>query len=210
MKMPPIRAHARLLLSLVALAAMASVLSSCSGPAVRSDHDPAFDFARLRSWNWAPQSGNLQTPAATKTSERIRLDSLVRDEVQRLLADKGYQRAERDPDFLIAWSFGEWQLERKTRLGAGYGAVGLYYPGLHASAESVSSDGRALPPSADPYSGTYEQAKLDFAVVEPEHQKIVWNASIVDDSDFGYYTSAQKKRIARAVESILQGFPPPR
>jgi Domain of unknown function (DUF4136) len=186
------------------------LLASCSSANLQSDYDRTFDFSRLRSWNWAPQSSALQTPAAIKTADRIRLDSLVREHVTKQLTAKGYTRDTERADFLIAWSFGEWELERRSRPGGGYGAVGLNFPGMHGSNLPTSTDGRALPPSIDPYSAKYEQAKLEFIVMDPGTQRILWNASIVDDSDFGYFSSSQKERIGVAVESILRDFPPPR
>lgn len=193
------------------LAALALLgFSACSTMKTQSGHDPSYDFSRVRSWDWAPQSGDLQTPAATKTAERIRLDDLVRAHVVRLLEKKGYVHQVGGADILVAWAFGEWQLERSSRPGGGYGAVGLMYPGAHGSLVPESRDGRALPASLDPYSSTYEQAKFEFVVVDGKTQRIVWNASITDDGDFGYFTSVQRDRIGEAVDQILGGFPPTR
>lgn len=191
-------------------ALLALWLPACSTLNVKSGHDPSFDFSPLRSWNWAPGGGTVETAAAAKTSERIRLDSLVQEHVIRHLTRKGYRLRSGGADFLVAWSFGEWQLERRSRPGGGYGAVGLMYPGAHGSLIPSSSNGRALPPSLDPYSSSYEQARLELLVVDPKTQRIVWNASVVDDSDFGYFTSAQRDRIGAAIDKMLDGFPPAR
>jgi hypothetical protein len=82
------------------------------------------------------------------------------------------------------------------------------YPGLHASTPHVSEDGRALPPVADPYSSDYEKATIELVIVDRRTQKVIWNASVTDDSDFGYYTSSQRNRIGGAIDKILDGFPP--
>lgn len=201
---------ARILVAVLAAFSVMSGLSACSTMTVQSGHDPSYDFARLKSWAWAPQSGVLQTSAAEMTSERIRLDSLVREHVRDELNRKGYVQQAGGADFLVSWSFGEWQLERRSRHGGGYGAVGLMYPGAHGSLIPQSTDGRALPPSVDPYSSAYEKAKLELVVIDPKTRRIIWNASVTDDSDFGYFTSAQRNRIAEAVETILKDFPPPR
>ncbi len=185
-------------------------LSACSTMKVQSGHDLSYDFTRLKTWAWAPQSGAVQTDAAAMTSERIRLDSLVREHVRDVLGRKGYAQQIGDADFLVDWSFGEWQLERRSRPGGGYGAVGLTHPGAHGAAVRQSKDGRALPPTLDPYSSSYEQAKLELLVVDPKTRRVIWNASVTDDSDFGYFTSAQRGRIGDAVEALLEGFPPAR
>ena len=203
---PCVRITASLLAALLAL----SGLPACSTMNAQSGHDPSYDFARLKSWGWAPQSGAMQTDAAAMTSERIRLDSLVREHIRDGLGRKGYVQRTDGADFLVGWSFGEWQLERHSRPGGGYGAVGLMYPGAHGSLIPPSKDGRALPPSVDPYASTYEKAKLELLVVDPKTRRIVWNAAVTDDSDFGYFTSAQRNRISEAVDTILADFPPPR
>lgn len=203
-------AYRRIPFIFVAAIATLCQLSACSTMQAQSSHDPSYDFTRLKSWDWAPHSGAIETDAAAMTSERIRLDSLVREHIRDQLNRKGYLQQAGGADFLVAWSFGEWQLERRARPGGGYGAVGLMYPGAHGSTIPQPQDGRAPPPSVDPYGATYEKAKLEMAVVNPKTQRIVWHASVTDDSDFGYFTSAQRSRIAEAVDKILEDFPPPR
>ncbi len=185
-------------------------LSGCTTFQVQSGHDAAYDFSRLKTWEWAPHSGMARTDTAATTSERIRLDQLVQEHVRDVLTRKGYPLQMGGADFQVGWSFGEWKLERHSKPGGGYGAVGLMYPGLHASTKHVSEDGRALPPAADPYSSNYEKATIELVIVDPKSQKVVWNASVTDDSDFGYYTSSQRNRIGGAIDEMLQGFPPPR
>lgn len=175
---------------------------------VQTGYDSTVDFGRLSNWDWAAQSGTLETPAATKTADRIQLDSLVKSHVQQQLGQKGFNHLSGKPDFLVAWSFGEWQLDRHTKPNGGYGAVGLAFPGLHGSLLSTSADGRALPPSLDPYSSKYEQARLEFAVIDANTAKVIWNATATDNSDFGYFTASQRDRIGAAIDGILDGFAP--
>ena len=186
------------------------MLAGCSAKhfLVQTGYDSTVDFGRLSNWDWAAQSGTLETPAATKTAERIQLDTLVKSHVQQQLNKKGFNHLSGKPDFLVAWSFGEWQLDRHTKPNGGYGAVGLAFPGMHGSLIPISADGRALPPSQDPYSSKYEQAKLEFAVIDAKTSKVIWNATATDNSDFGYFTVKQRDRIGAAIDGILDGFPP--
>ncbi len=188
--------------------ALGWLVSGCSTLRVQSGHDAAYDFSRLKTWEWAPHAGSARTDAAATTSERIRLDQLVQEHVRDVLTRKGYPLQVGSADFQVSWSFGEWKLERHSKPGGGYGAVGLMYPGLHASTPHVSEDGRALPPVADPYSSDYEKATIELVIVDRRTQKVIWNASVTDDSDFGYYTSSQRNRIGGAIDKILDGFPP--
>ena len=185
-------------------------LGACSspGPYVNYHLDPSVDFSRLHDWNWAPKKGELKTPAAITTAERIQLESLVNGEVERLLDQKGFSHRRDNPAFWIAWSFGEWELSRKHRPNDGYGSAGLMYPGLHGSIPRESRDGRALPPSLDPYSSRYEEAKIELVVIDPATSRVIWDATVTDDTDFGYYRPTQQNRIRAAVQKILQDFPP--
>ena len=82
------------------------------------------------------------------------------------------------------------------------------FPGAHGSLLPTGADGRVPPPSEDPYTSKYEQAKLEVLAIDPASGKIVWNAGVTDKTDFGYFRSTQKDRIEKAVTSILEGFPP--
>lgn len=192
----------------LAISTILLAVAGCSSARLTTDHESGYDFKRLRTWDWASQSGELETPAAVKTSERIRLDSVVRRRVAAVLAEKGFTADREKPDFRVSWSFGEWELERHVSSGARYGAVGLYYPGLHASNTHQSTDGRALPPAADPYSSSYEQAKFDLVIIDGRTQRVIWHGNVTDKNDFGYYTAAQTAEVGAAVESILEHFPP--
>lgn len=195
---------------LIWILATITVLSGCASQhlQVQSDYSPNFNFGQLHTWDWAPQGGTLETDAATKTAQRIQLDSIVKGHVQRALDQKSFSQSRQKPNFLVAWSFGEWELDRHNNPNGGYGAVGLMYPGLHGSLLPSETDGRAAPPSENPYSSKYEQAKLDIAIIDPTSSKVIWNASVTDDRDFGYFKSSQRERIGAAVDSLLQGFPP--
>ena len=186
------------------------ILSSCSKPPmqVEAEHDEKFNFSRLKTWDWASKTGTLETPAAQKTSERIQLETIVSSHVERVLLEKGFSHNKTNPKLLMAWSFGEWELQGKGQNKRVFGSMGLMFPGVHGSNLPSSSDGRAVPPALNPYSSKYEQAKIEIAIIDPITTKIVWSATITDDSDFGYFTASQQDRIGRAVDQLLSGFPP--
>ena len=192
------------------LMASALLMAACSSPHIKveSSLDPHFNFSHLHEWNWAPKSSELKTPAAITTAERIQLESLVNGQINTTLGQKGFRQQTNKPEFLVAWSFGEWELSRKNRPNEGYGSAGLMYPGLHGSNLPVSDDGRALPPSQNPYSAQYEEAKLEIVMIDTATSKVIWNATVTDDTDFGYFRSSQPGRISAAVKQMLDGFPP--
>lgn len=194
-------------------AAMLLALGAVAGCATRhlpvqSDYDRTYDFGRLGAWDWAPKAGRLESDAAVSTAQRIQLDELVQSHIEQSLRAKGFTRTGDRPGFRVAWSFGEWALDRHRSPNGGWGAVGLMYPGLHGSTVPTSSDGRAQPPSRDPYSSKYEEAKLEIAILDAATSRVIWNATVTDDSDFGYFSASQRERIGAAVDSLLEGFPP--
>ncbi|QXP83418.1 DUF4136 domain-containing protein [Methylococcus sp. ANG] len=186
------------------------LLAACAGPALKSGFDKDYDFVRAKTWSYAVMPGSDQAAV-----ERLRLDTLMKDTLEPLLAAKGYSRREAGADFQVGWSFGEWKIDRRPKSSAEWGAVGLFYPGMHAvpapnPSTSLRASGRALPPSVDPYGSSYEKAKLDLVVVDGKTQRVVWHASVEDDGDFGYDPDTQRTEIREAVEKAFQAFPPGR
>jgi hypothetical protein len=182
---------------------MTLALAACAGPALKSGFDKDYDFARAKTWSYAEMPGSDKVAA-----ERLRLDALMRDTLEPLLAAKGYTRRGSGADFQIGWAFGEWKIDRRPKSSSEWGAVGLFYPGMHAVPAPKAPEGQALPPSVDPYGSSYEKAKLDLVVVDGQSQRVVWHASVEDDGDFGYNPDTQRAEIREAVEKAFQVFPP--
>ena len=173
---------------------------------VQSDYDHSFDFAHVRSFDFT--GGTLETDAAKKTGERLQLDALVALEIQTELEARGLKRSEQSPDLHISYAFGEWALDTHQKPNGGYGAVGIMFPGAHGSLLPSEADGRVPPPSKDPYTSKYEQAKLEILIMDARSKKVVFNAGVTDNRDFGYFRPEQRERIRAATQEILKGFPP--
>ncbi|HWP01091.1 MAG TPA: DUF4136 domain-containing protein, partial [Methylococcus sp.] len=143
------------------------LLSSCADPlSLNRGFASDYDFARLQTWDYAARA---EPDAAT--AERGQLDRAVEDALESVLAKKGYRKGANLPDFLVTWSFREWRVDRPTKTGGGWGAVGPAFPGLHATPRPKPADGRALPPSVDPYSSSYERARLDLTVIDAKTRR---------------------------------------
>lgn len=173
---------------------------------VQSDFDRSFDFVHARSFDFT--GGTMETDAAQKTRERLQLDALVAQEIQSELEARGLMKSEHSPDLQVSYAFGEWALDTHQKPNGGYGAVGIMFPGAHGSLLPSESDGRVPPPSKDPYTSKYEEAKLEVLMIDPRSKKVVFNASVTDKSDFGYFRPEQRERIQAATKEILKGFPP--
>lgn len=190
------------------LFALVFTLSGCSSHPlqVQRDFDSHYDFKAIKTFDFSV--GTLETEAAKTTAERIQLNALVDAKIKSELEARGFRQSSNHPDIKIAYSFGEWALDSHKKPNGGYGAVNIMFPGAHGSLLPTSSDGRVPPPSEDPYTSKYEEAKLEVLAIDPASGKIVWNAGVTDKTDFGYFRATQKERIEKAVASILEGFPP--
>jgi Domain of unknown function (DUF4136) len=190
------------------LALLPVFLSACATHPldVQRDFDPKFNFAHIKTFDFA--GGTLETEAAKKTAERLHLDALLGSEIKRQMEQRGYRQSSSQPDVRIAYSFGEWALDSHKKPNGGYGAVGIMFPGAHGSLLPEGSDGRVPPPSENPYTSQYEEARLEILMVDPTSGKIIWNAGIKDKHDFGYFRSSQPAQIEKGVVTILEGFPP--
>ncbi|MGI2323294.1 MULTISPECIES: DUF4136 domain-containing protein [unclassified Methylococcus] len=183
----------------------AMLLAACAGPGLKIGFDENYHFGGTKTWSYAEMPGSDKAAA-----DRLRLDTLMKDTLEPLLAAKGYTRRGTGADFLVGWSFGEWKIDRRSRSGSEWGAVGLFYPGMHAVPAPKAPEGRALPPSIDPYGSSHEKAKLDLVVVDGSSRRVVWHASVEDAGDFGYAPDVQRTEIREAVERAFQAFPPGR
>lgn len=188
--------------------AITLVLAGCSNHTlqVQKDFDAHYNFKAIKTFDFS--AGTLETEAAKTTAERIQLNTLVDATIKSALEARGYRQSSNHPDIQIAYSFGEWALDSHKKPNGGYGAVNIMFPGAHGSLLPTSADGRVPPPSEDPYTSKYEEAKLEVLAIDPVSRKIVWNAGVTDKTDFGYFRSSQKERIEQAVTAILEGFPP--
>ncbi|TSA05318.1 MAG: DUF4136 domain-containing protein [Methylococcus sp.] len=184
-------------------------LSACSSPSLKviREIDPKTDFSKIGSFGFDPHAGSVDSAAAEKTRERLQLDQLIMGHVSLQLKARGLRQDELHPDMTVAWSFGEWSVDSHKIPNGGYGSQGIMFPGAHGSLIPKGSDGRAAPPSVDPYSSEHEEARLDIRLMDPKTSKVIWHAQVTDDKDFGYFRSAQSDRIGQAIDTLLEGFP---
>jgi hypothetical protein len=166
------------------------LLTACSTITVQSDHDPAADFARLRSYGW------LQKPSDAPRDPRISndlLDSRVHSAVNDELHSKGYTEAE-NPDFRVTYHV---MVSNKldvqsfpTSYGYGLGRVGV-----------AASDVRV---------SEYEVGTLLLDVVDGSTNELVWRGSAQARIDPNRTPQERTKLIRDAVHQMLKRFPPER
>ena len=115
------------IVSLLTIALVFILFSSCSSVRVSQDFDEAVDFTQYRTFGWAeaaqPRSGDIQV-------DNQLLDRRIRNAIEQNLLSKGYTRAsEKLPDILVAYRLTvTTRLEADTfRTGAGFGGYRGYY-----------------------------------------------------------------------------------
>jgi hypothetical protein len=177
-------------------------LSSCTTVPVDIDYDESVAFAALRNFSWAPG------PPPKSNNPKIETDTLSHDrlhgEIETWLVGHGYAKTEPGrADFLVTYRV---VLENRTETSAysgyygypmswGWGYYGRPYWGL----------GYAYPLQS---SYDYQLATLIIDMQDPKTQKLMWRGAVSYETQ--ETTSPQKKRqkIAWAVGTILQKFPP--
>jgi len=184
-------------LPVVAAVAAVVLLAGCRIP-VKTDYDPATDFAQLASFGWlepplreAPGESEAPDPFVRNTL----LDKRVRDAVTRELAARGYRHAADDetPDFLVRYQVVAKQVTRDRPVVVGGGFGYGRYPFGYGSSVAYGAD-------------SYEEGTLILDVIDPETDSIAWRGWAAARTDDGYFDAG---RVDRYVHAILERFPPP-
>lgn len=173
---------------------VAALLAGCTGTArvaVKADHDPLYDFSRLRTYAWAP--GRPRQDVATDGDPflRSRLESIP-GLIERELAARGFQPAGRQaPDFLVAYNV----VSQRGQIDS-FRDFGAY---------------RAGGGSRD-FSGAwvygYDEGILTINVADARTERLIWRGSARAPLD---ETLSQEQRVARlqkAIHEMLLRFPP--
>lgn len=142
------------------LAASLALLAACaSGPKIRSDQDPAANFASYRTWNFAPELGTDRAGYSTLVTTHFKTA------VAREMQARGYTQSDQ-PDLLV--NFYTTVRERtdvqsipRVQMGLGYYR---YRSGLYA----------AWPMYNDVTSSTYRVGTASIDVIDAARKQLVW------------------------------------
>ena len=161
------------------------VSTSCSSIyGVSYDYNQNFDFAALKTYNWAPMS-------VKQGEDTINLGR-IKNAVNTELETKGFSLSSANPDFFVVTYVGKQQRTQvdyapRPALGWGWG-WGPYW-----GAPSVWQ---------------YEQGKLTLDFVDPQSKHLIWRGSAKADLSSATTPEKRMKIIDDAVQKILQHFPP--
>jgi hypothetical protein len=163
------------------LALLALLAAACSSVSTSHDYDLAYDFGKLKRYQWAKRTGADEgNPLIVQR---------VRAAVDAQLAAKGYARADSGADFLVAAYTGRQSRIQVTDWGYGYGPYGRWYGG-----------------PVDVYE--YEEGSLILDVVDAPSKKLVWRGAATAIIDPDATPEERTKRINEAIAKVLAKFPP--
>lgn len=177
---------------------LATLLTGCATMEITTDHDPTFNFSRLKSYDWLP---NPQEYFGDHRIEKEALEMRIKKAVDRKLAEKKYVKSTSTlPDFYIRYHAqltkerqvvnvsdapgmgGDWNDQRSLRLyRQGGGKIANY---------------------------SWDKGTLLIEVVNPENKKIIWIGTAAAKIDLYDSDAKKEERINRAVRKMFADFPP--
>lgn len=182
---------------------LTALAGGCATFQVSTDFDPAANFARLRTYDWTA------TPQRTANDPLVDTDTLLRQRViaavDGVLAQRGYRRISRTPDFVISFYF-----TRDRKLGTSGTAYAPVYGGFFGTPYYGYWGGWYYPGyyGYGTYPRTYEESLLVIDFQEPTHRNLLWRAMIRDYLRFRDTPQSRELQVNDAVKAALDRFPP--
>jgi hypothetical protein len=178
---------------LIVAATLALVAACTTGPKIRTDRDPAANFASYRTYNFAPVPGTDRAGYSTLVTSHFR------SAVGREMEARGYVRDE-NPDLLVNFfttvrERTEVQSTPEPSFGVGYyrDRLGLYTAWPLYRRSSVTTD-------------TYQVGLASIDVVDAKRKQLVWEGS-AEGRVTGKMRDDPGPAIADAVMKIFAKYP---
>ena len=172
-----------------------AIFIGCSGIEVSQDYDVAADFSNLKTFDWylaeQKKTGDLRV-------DNPLLDSRIRKAVDRLLAQKGYQRiSQGTPDFYVGYKYGIF-----TRIGSEPVSTGIGF----GFGGSGSFGGIGIGTGGDVRE--YDEGMLVIDITDTKNGKLLWRGT--GTRRVSRHSDPEKitKKVNENVEKILAQFPP--
>jgi hypothetical protein len=180
--------------SLVSAAVLALALAACSsGPNIRTDVDPAANFAGFETF------GFFDPLATDKAGYSTLLTARLKDAARRELEARGYRYDQASPDLLVNFNVNvvdKTEVSSTPSMSAGYGYYG-YRAGMYGAW------------SGYPYDVTttnYKQGTLTIDAVDAERKALVWQG-VAEGRIKKEVMKNPAPAIDAAVAQIFQSFP---
>ena len=146
----------------LATVALLLVLTACSsGPAIRSDADPAANFAAYQTFAF------LEPLATDKAGYSTLLTARLKEATRRQLEARGYTYDQASPDLLVNFNVNvveKTEVRSSPSMSAGYGYYG-YRAGMYGAWSGYPYDVETT---------NYRQGTLTIDAVDAERKALVW------------------------------------
>jgi len=157
-----------------------ALLGGCSGAEVSHDFDPSQDFAKFKTWTWAPEKAQTVhevSRVSTLNHERIR------HAIEMELTAKKFQPA--DPE-----------------------AADLCVKYHAAVGRRIEADGSDNDEWYTGDLRAYEEGTLVIDVIRNSDHRLIWRGAARRELDFDLTPQQREEQIRQVVHEILADFPP--
>jgi hypothetical protein len=166
---------------------------------IKTDADPAFVFAGLKTWAWHPEgAGDVRlalSPDADPKRVAARADPVIQPAIEREMQARGFTKAADQPDLYVHYYL-------LATVNQSAQVMGQFIAPMPAW---------GLPPFAPSTSALeiYALGTLIIDITSPQLKAIVWRGSASRKIDVENPDSERKKVVEKAVADLLKLFPPP-
>lgn len=179
----------------LALLVVAFVLSTaCSNIRVRTDWDPSTVDATYayKTYSWLPN------PTGDTRIYNAVVESRVHTAVDTYLAERGYQRVDKEGDFNVGWHA---DIDTKMDVNTVNSYYGYGYGNWYGGPGGWSSD---------TYVTTWDEGTLVIDITDAKTNQLVWRGAAIAEIHHQKDPEKRQKRINGAVAKVLAEFPAPR
>lgn len=173
---------------------LAWLLAGCAQFTVQMDFDPDVDFTQYRTFDWMSETDGDEGNRSVSLSEPF-MKKRIKKRVLTNLVARGYERVTEEPDFLIA-CYIDYRKKADVavqRYGYPYGYP-YRYPYRNWEREADVK--------------RYKEGMVILDFIDPGTNQLIWRGWSVSEVRPGTSPQEEQKNVARAVEEILERFPP--
>lgn len=187
-----------------ALAALGLILAACGlpprAPYILARHEPKFDYTTLQTYWWLPRKDS-----GDEGIDDDKLEAAVEEEVDQVLAEKGYNRAKGKSkgDFAIGYlpilSVKSGQIVRWDR---DVTLASPYYGSIYGGGWDVT-----YWPNLETVK--YQVGTLIIRFHDPQTKKAFWECRMMIEFEMDESQRSSWKRLRGAIRKMMEEFPPP-
>ncbi|MHB8483116.1 MAG: DUF4136 domain-containing protein [Nitrospiria bacterium] len=172
-----------------------AALFGCATISVQSDFDPSADFSSLHTYTWLPDhTGKIEFP---RPDDPL-LDHQIRNDVENQMSARGFQKGLPEKvDFYIVYHV---SMDKMS------------HPDLNSFLDYAGTgpDGSPSSPSMgqESFVNQYTEGSLIIDIIDRKTLRLLWRGSSQTELSRRPTGIEKEKKIDKAVEKILDRFPP--